>query len=81
MAPIITAINVEISLCVDMAKFTESLSETGRKNWPEIYRRLIGKEWVPPGKEERGITCETKLEDIEEIDRLMRQKPNPTRRV
>jgi hypothetical protein len=58
--------------------FVDSLSEKGRANWPEIYQRLTGKKWENPTKDKRGIKCETKLESLEEIDKLMRQKPNYT---
>ena len=58
-----------------MATFTDLLSEKSKANWPEIYQRLTGKKWENPTKDERGITCETKLEDIEEIDKIMRKKP------
>jgi len=59
-----------------MATFWESLSEKSREDWPEIYQKFKGKKWENPIKDERGIQAETKIEDIEEIDRLMRQKPN-----
>ena len=63
-----------------MATWWETLSETGRENWERLYKRLKRKKWEVPTKDERGITCETEMEDIPEIVRLMRQKPNPTRR-
>ena len=63
-----------------MANFVELLSEQGREKWAQLWLKHMGKEWCPESKPGRGIECETKLEDLEEIDRLMRQKPNPTRR-
>ncbi len=56
-------------------KFTDCLSEDTREAWPEIYERLTGKKWENPTKDKRGITCETKLEDIEEISKIMKEKP------
>lgn len=56
-----------------MANFVKLLTEESRLNWPEIYKKFTGKEWENPTKEERGIKCETKIEDLQEIDRLMRK--------
>ena len=61
-----------------MATFWESLSEQGKVNWPEIYKQLTGKKWEVPTN--KAIQCETKIEDLSEIDKLMREVPNPTRR-
>jgi len=61
-----------------MANFVELLSEQGKENWAQIYKQLTGKKWTPPMKDKRGIRCETKLESLEEIGKLMRQKPNYT---
>jgi len=58
--------------------FIDSLNEQSRKRWPRIYKRFKRKDWIPPKKD--SIQCETKIEDVEEIDKLMRQKPNPTER-
>ena len=56
--------------------FLEALSESGKANWAEIYKQLTGKKWVPPERDKRGIQCEAKLESLEEIDKIMRQKPH-----
>ena len=56
--------------------FLEALSESGKANWAEIYKKLTGKKWVPPERDKRGIQCETKIEGLEEIDKIMRQKPS-----
>jgi len=58
-----------------MAKFWESLSESGKPKWAELYKQFKGKKWVPPAQDKRAIECETKIESLEEIDKLMRQKP------
>ena len=56
--------------------FLEALSESGKANWPVIYKKLTGKKWVTPERDKRGIQCEAKLESLEEIDKQMRDKPN-----
>lgn len=58
-----------------MATFVGSLSELSKPKWAELYRKFTGKKWVPPKKDKRTIHCETKIEDLQEIDKLMRQKP------
>ena len=61
-----------------MATFWESLSEKGKQNWVEFCEKM-GK-WENPTKDKRAIKCETKLEDVSEIAKLMEERPNPTRR-
>jgi len=63
-----------------MARFTDSLTEKGKENWAALYKKVKGKKWVPPVKDKRGIQCETKIENPEEIAKIMRQVPNPTER-
>ena len=61
-----------------MALLWQILSPLSKVNLAEAYKRASdGIEFVPPDQEvnERGIECETKLEPIEEIDKIMRQKP------
>ena len=56
--------------------FVDSLSEKGKQNWVEIYRQFMGKKWENPTKDKRAIHCEVKIEDTEEIARLMAEKPS-----
>ena len=58
-----------------MATFVDFLSESSRANWAELYKQFTGKQWAPPAQDKRGIQCETKIEDLAEIGKLMRQKP------
>jgi len=58
-----------------MATFVDFLSEKGKANWAEIYKQLTGKKWVPPKRDKRAIECDTKIEDTQEISKLMKQKP------
>jgi len=59
-----------------MAKLWELLSERGKANWAELYKQLTGRKWEEPSSDKRAIQCEPKLESLEEIDKLMRQKPH-----
>jgi len=54
---------------------TDSLSEKSRRDLPEIYKKLTGRKWVPPKKDNRAIHCETKIENVAEISKLMKEKP------
>ena len=45
-----------------------------------LYRELAGFEFVPPGSPDQSVQCETKLESLEEIDKIMRKVPNQTGR-
>jgi len=58
--------------------FYEALSEKSKANWERLYQKYMRKKWEEPTKER--VTCETKLEDLEEIAKLMAERPNPTRR-
>ena len=57
-----------------MATFTDFLSEKGKANWAELYKQFMGKDWIPPFKD-KNIECETKIEDLAEISKLMKEKP------
>jgi len=56
-----------------MANFVDSLSESGKRNWLKLYKRFKYREWKPEEKDKRGITCETKIENLDEIGILIRQ--------
>ena len=60
-----------------MATFWETLSEIGKEKWAQLYEQL-GMKWEVPTN--KAIQDETKIEDLAEIDKLMREVPNPTRR-
>jgi len=51
----------------------KSLSEQSKPKWAELYEKLTGKKWEIPTKE--PDKCETILEDVSEIDKLMKEKP------
>lgn len=56
-----------------------TLKEEDRRKLTEFYKEQFGTEFMPPDRDGRIIRLATKLEDLEEIDRRMRQKPNPRR--
>ena len=58
-----------------MATFVDFLSEPSREKWAELYKQFMGKKWVPPAQDKRGIQCETKIEDLAEIGKLMKERP------
>ena len=57
-----------------------SLSEENKSKLARYYEQHFGMKLVPPGREKRAIQCEVKIEDLEEIDRIMRKVPTPMRR-
>jgi len=61
-------------------RFYEAVSERTKPNWEKLYQDIKDRKWENPTKDKREITCETELEDLEEIDRFIREVPNPTRR-
>ena len=58
-----------------MATFYKAVSERTKANWEKVFQDAMGRKWEEPTGDERGITCETKIEDTTEIDKIMRQKP------
>jgi len=55
----------------------DSLSEKSRKEWAEIYERLTGRKWQPKRKKDIDYS---ELESLGEIQHLISERPNPTRR-
>ena len=41
----------------------------------KLYRKLAGFEFIPPDSPRQTIQCETKIESLEEIDKIMRKVP------
>jgi len=58
--------------------FLDCTTEEGKKALAQVYKRLTGREFRPPRRKGRAITCDVKIESLSEIDKLMRQKPNYT---
>jgi len=56
-------------------KFWESLSESSKPKWAELYKQFMGKKWTPPKRDKRAIECKTKIEDTAEIEKLMKERP------
>lgn len=60
-----------------MATLWQILKPEDKLKLAGLYQRLAGFEFLPPGSgPARAIECEPKLESLEEIDRIMRQKPS-----
>ena len=51
------------------------ISEQARQALAKLFLKLAGYPFIPPADNELGISTKFKLENNEEIDRLMRQKP------
>jgi len=58
-----------------MAILWQILKPEDKLKLARLYQELAGFEFVPPENPGHAIKCETKLESLEEIDRIMRQKP------
>lgn len=58
-----------------MPTLWQILKPEQKLEWARFYKELADREFIPPDMPSQPIQCETKLEGLEEIDRLMRQKP------
>ena len=58
-----------------MATLWQILKPQDKVKLATLYRALAGFEFVPPGPAQ-AMKCESKIESLEEIDKIMRQKPN-----
>jgi len=58
-----------------MATLWQILKPEDKMKLAGLYRALAGFPFIPPDSPGHPVKCETKLEPIEEIDRIMRQKP------
>ena len=58
-----------------MATFWHILKPEQKLGLAKLYRELAGFPFVPPGDPDRSVQCETKLESLEEIDKIMRKVP------
>jgi len=63
-----------------MATFWQCLSIQNKRKLAKYYRKEGYGFFIPRGSKKKAVQIETKIEDLEEIDKLMREKPNPTRR-
>jgi len=59
-----------------MATLWQILKPEDKMKLANLYRVLAGFDFIPPGNRDRPIECKSKLEPIEEIDKIMRQKPS-----
>jgi len=56
--------------------FLDCTTENGKRVLAELYEQLTGRKFKLPPKDGRGITCEVKIEDREQIANMMQEKPN-----
>jgi len=59
-----------------MATLWDGLSIQSKRNLARYSRKHLGIFFRPPGGKKQAIDVQGKLEDLEEIDKLMRQKPH-----
>jgi hypothetical protein len=52
------------------------LSEENKEKLAKVYENLTGRKFKPPERDKRVIHCETKLESLGEISKLMEQTPD-----
>jgi len=53
----------------------DGLSIQSKRNLARYCRKELGIFFKPPGSKKQAIEVQGKLESLEEIDKLMRQKP------
>jgi hypothetical protein len=63
--------NPGLAFFIEM-RLWDYLSKKNKRELSEWYLEQFGKKLVPP-KKDKPIHCEVKIEDIAEIDRLMRE--------
>jgi len=59
-----------------MATLWQILKPEQKLELASLYRKLAGFEFIPPESPKQAIRCETKIESLKEIDKIMRQKPS-----
>ena len=57
-------------------KLWDSLSIQNKRKLARFSRKKLGVFFRPPGSKKKAIEVEPKIESLEEIDKLMRQKPH-----
>jgi len=59
-----------------MANLWDGLSIQSKRNLARYSKKHLGIFFRPPGSKKQAIKVQGKLEDLEEIDKFMRQKPS-----
>jgi hypothetical protein len=59
-----------------MATFWQILSVENRNKLADFYEEQFGQPFLPPERHEERVRLQGKLEGLEEIDRLMRERPS-----
>ena len=52
------------------------LTEENKGKLAQVYKNLTGQKLRPPERDNRAIDCETKLEELPELVKIMEQAPN-----
>jgi len=58
-----------------MTMLWELLTKENKEKLSQVYEKLTGKKWIPPKKGK-----DIQIESLSELSKIMREKPNPTRR-
>ena len=58
-----------------MATLWQILKPEDKLKLATLYRELAGFEFIPPERLTHPVKCETKLEPLQEIDKIMRKVP------
>jgi len=59
-----------------MTKLYLILSEEDKEKLAQIYEQLTGRKFKPPARDKQTVHLEAKLEDAEEMEKIMKQAPN-----
>lgn len=62
-----------------MATLWKILKPGDKEKLAQVQKDWFGKKLIPP-KEDKPIQYPVKIEGISELEKIMREKPNPTRR-
>ena len=58
-----------------MAKLWEILDKENREKLARIYEQLTGEKFKPPRRNSKHIVYPEKLKNLEDTDKIMREKP------
>jgi hypothetical protein len=52
------------------------LTEEDKGKLAQVYQQLTGKRLTPPVRDKQVVHCETKIEELPELVKIMEQVPN-----
>jgi len=59
-----------------MATLWDILKPGDQEKLVYFYKQQFGMKFIPPKRGDRAIECDTKVEDLPELTRIMEQAPN-----